>query len=89
MLVDPPNIALEKNANKVDQPHKGNADKDKNNCDNNANDVILLKAAANAINHPNDSDRGDAENELDYLGKIVNCFDERIHNNTSFINIDK
>ena len=78
-LVDPPNVALEKDANEVDKPHEGDTNKDKNDSENNANDVMLCKAAAYAVDHPDDSDCGDAENELDDLRKIVKCFDERIH----------
>ena len=87
-LVYPPNVALEKDAKKVDEPHEGNAYENKNNSEYNTYDVLLCKAAAKAVNHPNDRDCGDAENEFDYLRKIVNCFDERIHNNTSFIKFD-
>jgi hypothetical protein len=96
-LVDPPNAALEEDAEKVDKPHEGDTNKDKNDSEDNANDVLLCKAAAYAVDHPNDSDRGNAENELDNLGKIVNCLDDRIHFYTSFLfwiikvyhNIDK
>jgi hypothetical protein len=87
-LVNPPNVALEKDANKVDEPHKGDTYKKKNDCKYDTNYVLLCKAAAKTVDHPNDCDRGDAENEFDYLRKIVNCFDERIHNKTSFIKFD-
>ena len=87
-LVDPPNATLEKDANEVDEPHEGDTYEKKNDSEYNTYDVLLCKAAAKAVDHPNDRDCGDAENEFDYLRKIVNCFDERIHNNTSFIKFD-
>ena len=78
-LVDPPNAALEEDAEKVDKPHEGNTNEDKYDCENNSNHILLLKAAAKTVNYPNDCDCRDAENKLDYLRKIVNCFDERFH----------
>ena len=78
-LVDPPNVALEKDANEVDEPHEGDTYENKNDSKNDADDVLLCNTAAETVDHPNDSDRGDAKNELDYLRKIINSFDERIH----------
>jgi hypothetical protein len=79
-LVNPPNAALEEDAEKVDKPHEGDTNKDKNDSEDNANDVLLCKAAAYAVDHPNDSDRGNAENELNNLRKIVDCLNQIFHN---------
>ena len=80
MSVDPPNVALHQNAEQVDQPHKGDTDKDQNDSQHDADHVVLVKAAAQAIDHPHDSNGGDAKNELNERGKIVNGIDQAFHN---------
>ena len=78
-LVDPPNATLEKDSNEVDEPHEGDTYEDKNDSENNTDHILLLKAKANAVDHPYDCDCGDAENKLDYLRKIINSLDKGIH----------
>ena len=87
-LVDPPNATLEKDAEKVDKPHEGDTNKDENDRENYANDVLLCKAAAETIDHPNDSNCGDAENELDNLRKVIKSLDDRIHFYYLFLFLD-
>ena len=84
-LVDPPNVTEENQTDKVYKPHKGDTNEDEYDCENNANHILLLKAAAETVYHPNDSDCRNAKDELDDLRKIVKCLDDGIHFNTSFI----
>lgn len=78
-LVKPPNVSFDQNADKVDKPHEGDTNKEKDDSDNHANHVVLVKALADSVDPPNDVECGDAENELKDLRQIVKGFNELFH----------
>lgn len=78
-LVKPPNVSFDQNADKVDKPHEGDTNKEKDDSDNHANHVVLVKALADSVDPPNDVECGDAENELKDLRQIVKGFNELLH----------
>ena len=78
-LVKPPNVILEKNAEKVDDPYEGDTNEHQDYCDNYAYHVVLVKALAESVDPPNDIKCGDAKDDLYDLRQIVKCFDELFH----------
>ena len=78
-LVKPPNASFDQDADKVDEPHEGDTNKEKDDGDNHANHVVLVKALADSVDPPNDVKCGDAENELKDLRQIVKGFNELFH----------
>ena len=78
-LVKPPNVIFQKNAEKVDDPHEGDTNEKKDNCDNYAYHVVLVKALADSVDPPNDVKSGNAKNKLYDLRQVVKCFDELFH----------
>ena len=48
-LVKPPNASFDQDADKVDEPHEGDTDEQKDNCDDNAYHVVLVKALADSV----------------------------------------
>ena len=77
--VKPPNVILEEYAEQVDDPHEGDANEKKDNCDNYAYHIVLVKALADSVDPPNDVKSGDAEDELYNLRQIVKGFDKLLH----------
>ena len=78
-LVNPPNAALDQNANQVNQPHKGNTDENQDNTDDNTNHILLDQATADTVDHPNDCNCGNAEDQFDQQRKAVKSFNKALH----------
>lgn len=78
LLAEPPNVLLNYNADKIDEPYEGCAE-EKNDRKNDSNYVASNQALEKTVNCPNDVESGDAKNEFNNPGKIVHNFDQIFH----------
>lgn len=84
--VDGPDLALEQEADQVNQPHKGSAE-DENDADDDAEHIVRNDAAEQTIDRPYDVEHRDAKNQLCNLRQFIDQFDDLlygIHDNISF-----
>ena len=79
-LAEPPNLLIQKNADKVDEPYEGSAE-EQDDGNNDSEGVSCNQALCQAVNGPYDVEYGDAENELYDQGKPIECFDKIFHLN--------
>lgn len=77
--IDPPNLILEENAKNVDEPHKGDTNKNQNDAKDHTDHIVLIETAANAVQRPDNVESGDSENEFDQLRKIVYRLNNTLH----------
>ena len=77
-LAEPPDLLVEDNAKKVDEPNDGSTD-NKNDGNNDTDHVACNQASEKTVNVPNDVKHGDAKNQLNEPGEIVHGFDEIFH----------
>ena len=78
-LAEPPDLLIKEKTNEVDCPPEGNSYKKKYDCNNESNGVVSIKALDDTVNPPNDVECGDAEDELQDIGKLVKSFDDVFH----------
>jgi hypothetical protein len=78
-LAEPPNFALEHDADKVNKPKYGDTYENKNDRKNDAYEVVCINALENAVNCPENIECGKCEYNLHDKRKIINGFNEIFH----------
>ncbi len=76
---EPPNFALEKNANEVENPEDRGTCNKENDRENDAKNVSVADALYEAVYLPNDGYNWETEKDLYDEGKIVDSFDKIFH----------
>ena len=82
ILIDPPDVALDEDAEQVDEPYKGGTE-EKDDGDDDAYGVVGNKALAKTDDVPYDVKGGEAKNNFDNKGQIFYGFDEIFHSKFS------
>ena len=77
--LEPPNSALEENANEVENPEDRGTCNEKNDCENDTEHVSVRDALYEAVYLPNDGYNRETEENLNDKGEIVDCFDKIFH----------
>ena len=76
---EPPNVALEDDANEVDDPEECGTCNEKNDCEDDSENVTVADALEEAVDLPDDCDAGESEDDLHDKRKIVESFDDVFH----------
>lgn len=77
--VDPPDLALQEDANEVDDPNECSTGNHGQDGKNDSYGIVLIKAAKQTNDAPNDIKRGNAKDKLDDPRQFVHGFDEVFH----------
>ena len=72
-------MLVEKSGNKIPDPGNGASADDPDNTDEDEHTVLLANALDYSVNSPNNVERGDAEDKLNYPREVVNSFDKFVH----------
>ena len=86
VLAEPPNLLVNDNADKVNEPYKGSADEE-NDGNNDSNCVLSVYALDKSVNCPCNVKYRKAKDELKYPRKIVKRLDNVFHKKHLF-NLD-
>ena len=81
-------VTVKKNGNQIKHPTEYCTGNDPEDTDYGEDNVVLVNALYDTVDRPNDIKHRNAENELDYHRKIVDCLNEIFHSCSPFCLFD-